>query len=78
VLQIPLRKLAQLTPQPTDLDRYELASRDELRAWQRERRLEQAVKETIGITARVNVVDPERIERSLGKARRVIDHRPRE
>ncbi len=37
MLQIPLRKLAQLTPQPTDLDRYELASRDELRAWQRER-----------------------------------------
>jgi phenylacetate-CoA ligase len=36
VLQIPLHKLAQLTPQPTDLDRYELASRDELRAWQRE------------------------------------------
>jgi phenylacetate-CoA ligase len=37
VLQIPLRKLAQLTPQPAELDRYELASRDELRAWQRER-----------------------------------------
>jgi phenylacetate-CoA ligase len=41
-------------------------------------RLEQAVKDTIGITARVNVVDPERIERSLGKARRIVDHRPRE
>ena len=40
-------------------------------------RLEQAVKETIGITARVNVVDPECIERSLGKARRIVDHRPR-
>jgi phenylacetate-CoA ligase len=41
-------------------------------------RLEQAVKETIGITARVNVVDPEHIERSLGKATRIVDHRPRE
>ena len=41
-------------------------------------RLERAVKETIGITARVSVVDPERIERSLGKARRIVDHRPRE
>jgi phenylacetate-CoA ligase len=40
-------------------------------------RLEQAVKETIGITARVNVVDPECIERSLGKARRIVDHRPK-
>jgi phenylacetate-CoA ligase len=41
-------------------------------------RLERAVKETIGITARVNVVDPERIERSLGKARRIVDRRPKE
>jgi phenylacetate-CoA ligase len=41
-------------------------------------RLEQSVKETIGITARVNVVDPERIDRSLGKAKRIVDHRPRE
>jgi phenylacetate-CoA ligase len=41
-------------------------------------RLERAVKETIGITARVNIVDPERIERSLGKARRIVDHRPKE
>jgi phenylacetate-CoA ligase len=41
-------------------------------------RLAQAVKETIGITARVNVVDPERIERSLGKARRIVDHRSKE
>jgi phenylacetate-CoA ligase len=41
-------------------------------------RLEQAVKETIGITARVNVVNPECIERSLGKAKRIVDHRPKE
>ena len=41
-------------------------------------RLERAVKETIGITARVNVIDPECIERSLGKARRIVDHRPKE
>ena len=37
MLQIPLRKLSQLKPQPADLDRYETASRDELRAWQSER-----------------------------------------
>ena len=37
MLQIPLRKLTQLKPQPADLDRYETASQDELRAWQRER-----------------------------------------
>jgi len=39
-------------------------------------RLEQSVKETIGITARVNVLDPETIERSLGKAKRIVDRRP--
>jgi phenylacetate-CoA ligase len=41
-------------------------------------RLSHAIKETIGITAQVNVLDPEGIERSLGKARRVIDRRPKE
>ncbi|MDO8978311.1 MAG: phenylacetate--CoA ligase, partial [Afipia sp.] len=37
MLQIPLRKLDRLTPEPTELDRYEIASRDEIRALQRER-----------------------------------------
>ncbi|MBD2745489.1 phenylacetate--CoA ligase [Microvirga sp. BT688] len=41
-------------------------------------RLGQAIKDTIGITAQVNVLDPEGIERSLGKAKRVIDRRPKE
>jgi phenylacetate-CoA ligase len=35
------------------------------------------VKDTIGLTARVVVEPPGAIERSLGKARRVIDRRPR-
>jgi phenylacetate-CoA ligase len=35
------------------------------------------IKERIGVTARVAVLAPEAIERSLGKARRVIDKRPR-
>jgi phenylacetate-CoA ligase len=34
------------------------------------------IKNTIGITARVTVLAPETLERSLGKARRVIDKRP--
>ena len=37
MLQIPLRKLSELKPQPAALDRIELASRDELAALQRER-----------------------------------------
>jgi len=40
--------------------------------------LEQSIKDTIGVTARVNVVNPESIERSAGKAKRVIDRRPKE
>lgn len=35
------------------------------------------IKERIGVTATVDVVAPGGIERSLGKARRVIDRRPR-
>jgi len=41
-------------------------------------RLGAAVKDTIGITARISVLDPEGIERSLGKAKRVVDRRPKE
>ena len=41
-------------------------------------RLGKAIKDLIGITTKVSVVDPEAIERSLGKAKRVIDRRPKE
>lgn len=41
------------------------------------RRLEQVIKDTIGITAKVRVLDPGAIERSVGKAKRIIDHRPK-
>jgi phenylacetate-CoA ligase len=37
-----------------------------------------SVKDTIGISATVSVVDPGTIERSVGKAKRVIDRRPKE
>lgn len=37
MLQIPLRKLDRLKPEPTELDRYEIASREDIRALQRER-----------------------------------------
>jgi phenylacetate-CoA ligase len=41
------------------------------------RRLSRHVKETIGVSAAVEVRDPGAIERSAGKARRVVDRRPR-
>lgn len=40
--------------------------------------LAHSIKSTIGITARVHVRDPESLERSLGKARRIIDRRPKD
>jgi phenylacetate-CoA ligase len=40
-------------------------------------RLAHRIKETIGVTARITVLPPEGIERSQGKARRVIDLRPK-
>ncbi|KAA5602273.1 phenylacetate--CoA ligase PaaK [Blastochloris sulfoviridis] len=36
------------------------------------------VKAIVGVTVRVNVVDPNSIERSIGKAKRVLDMRPRD
>jgi phenylacetate-CoA ligase len=36
------------------------------------------IKNTIGISAHVRAVAPDTLERSLGKAKRVIDKRPRE
>jgi phenylacetate-CoA ligase len=35
------------------------------------------VKNTIGVTVTTNVLPPESIERSMGKMRRIVDHRPR-
>jgi len=35
------------------------------------------VKNTIGVTVTTVVLAPESIERSVGKMRRIVDHRPR-
>ena len=42
------------------------------------RELSHLVKSNIGVSSRVTILPPGGIERSLGKARRVIDKRPRE
>lgn len=47
--------------------------------WTREGgRLAHHIKEVVGITARVDVRAPGGVERSMGKARRVIDNRPKD
>ena len=40
-----------------------------------QRRAENGITETLGINARIKLVEPHRIERSMGKAKRVIDRR---
>ena len=40
-----------------------------------ERRLAELVKHTIGVTVTVDVVEPDAIERSAGKAQRIVDLR---
>ena len=42
-----------------------------------EKRVAGQVKRRIGVSAGVRVVEPGGIERSLGKARRIVDKRPR-
>jgi phenylacetate-CoA ligase len=39
--------------------------------------LQHHIKTFIGVSAQVEILDPGGVERSLGKARRVIDERPR-
>ncbi len=39
--------------------------------------LQHSIKTMVGISTKVNVLDPDAIERSLGKARRTIDKRPK-
>jgi phenylacetate-CoA ligase len=41
-------------------------------------RVTATIKNTIGITARIRAVAPDTLERSLGKAKRVHDKRPKE
>jgi len=38
--------------------------------------LERLIKATIGVSVAVEVLDPDRIERSVGKMRRIVDERP--
>ncbi len=56
-------------------------ARQEATAAQREAAAQETarrVKEGIGVSVTVEVVDPQTLERSMGKLRRVVDERPRE
>ena len=38
-------------------------------------RIAQAIRDELGVSARIRLVEPKTIERSMGKAKRVIDKR---
>ena len=39
--------------------------------------LQTLIKNNIGVTSIVHVLEPETIERSMGKAKRIVDNRPK-
>ena len=41
------------------------------------RRIEKEIKDLLGISCRIRLVEPKTITRSEGKAQRVIDNRPK-
>jgi len=54
----------------------EQAFSDEVKKLQQlEKKIEKNIKEYLGVSARVQLVEPKSIERSAGKAKRVIDKR---
>jgi phenylacetate-CoA ligase len=62
--------LDELTVQVEAATDADVARADELAA-----RLSDRVKQRIGVTARVEVLAPHALERSLGKAKRISDQR---
>ena len=52
---------------------------DEIRKLQTlERNLQKSIKEFLGVTAKVRLMEPRSIQRSEGKAQRIVDNRPKE
>jgi phenylacetate-CoA ligase len=73
--QLILTREGRLDELEVQLEARSAADLDEARAHASE--LEHAMKAHIGITAKVSVLEPGQIERSLSKAKRVIDKRPK-
>jgi phenylacetate-CoA ligase len=73
--QLILTRGGRLDELEVQVEARPASDRDQARAHASE--LEHAMKAHIGITATVSVLEPSKIERSLGKAKRVIDKRPK-
>ncbi len=74
--QIVVKKQGNLDVMEVQVEVSETLFSDEIKNLQRlEGRLQKTIKEFLGVTAKVRLVDPRTIERSEGKAKRVIDLR---
>jgi phenylacetate-CoA ligase len=71
--QCVLRRDGRLDSMTVRVERRPVASADD--ADRAGRELAERVKATIGVSIAVDVVDPDGIERSVGKMRRIVDER---
>ena len=74
--QCVLRREGNLDSMLVRIERSAVATVDDAR--RAGRHVGELVKRTIGVTVGVEVVEPDTIERSLGKMRRIVDERPAE
>ncbi|MFC0096951.1 hypothetical protein ACFFKH_05360 [Micromonospora marina] len=61
------------TPRPDELDPVERIGVDE--AERAGATLVEQVKNTVGVSVAVRVIEPDGVERSMGKTRRIVDRR---
>jgi phenylacetate-CoA ligase len=74
--QLILTREGRLDELEVEVEARSLALSDDARA-HAAGKLMHAMKGRIGVSAKVSVLKPGQIERSLGKAKRVIDRRPK-
>ncbi len=74
--QIIVKREGNLDSMEVQVEVSEAMFSDEIKNLQRkESQIQKAIKEFLGVSARVKLVEPHSIERSVGKAKRVIDLR---
>jgi phenylacetate-CoA ligase len=74
--QIFIKREGKLDTMEIQVEVDEKLFNDQIKALQRlESSIQKSIKEFLGVTTKVKLVEPRSIERSLGKAKRVVDLR---
>jgi len=77
--QLIIKREGALDTMEVQVEVSEALFSDEIKDLQRrESKIQKTIKEFLGVTARVKLVEPQSIERSMGKAKRVVDLRKAE